>query len=112
APQLRIGVHASEATQMSGAIRGIGVHEAARISAMAGPGEILASSNTVDGSRYITSGRREVTLKGIANPVEIESVDWHGRWSLRDRRTLSHWFGSEHYLKPAPCLSLGGEHKE
>jgi class 3 adenylate cyclase len=76
APQLRIGLHASEATQASGAFLGIGVHEAARISALAGPGEILASVNTVDGSRYGTSGAREVTLKGIAKPVEVVLIDW------------------------------------
>ncbi|MDP9237601.1 MAG: ferredoxin [Chloroflexota bacterium] len=76
APQLRIGVHASEATQTSGAFSGKGVHEAARISALAGAGEILASTNTVAGGKYPTGEPREATLKGIANPVEIVSVDW------------------------------------
>jgi hypothetical protein len=32
--------------------------------------------NTVDGSRYGTSGAREVTLKGIAKPVEVVLIDW------------------------------------
>jgi class 3 adenylate cyclase len=76
APQLRIGVHASEVTQASGSFLGKGVHEAARISALAGAGEILASVNTVADGKYPTGERREVTLKGIANPVEIVSVDW------------------------------------
>src|SRR5262249_51250502 len=77
APQLRIGLHASEATQASGAFQGIGVHEAARISALAGAGEILASRDAVAGGEYRTSGAREVSLKGIAKPVEVVLVDWH-----------------------------------
>jgi class 3 adenylate cyclase len=76
APQLRIGVHASEATQTSQAFHGKGVHEAARIAALAGAGEILASSNTAAGGKYPTGEPREVTLKGIAAPVEVVSVDW------------------------------------
>jgi class 3 adenylate cyclase len=76
APQLRIGVHASEATQTSSTFLGKGVHEAARIGALAGAGEILASCNTVDSTRYRTGEPREVTLKGIAKPVEVVLVDW------------------------------------
>lgn len=76
APQLRIGVHASEATQTLNAFRGRGVHEAARIGALAGAGEILASSNTAVGSKYPTDAPREVSLKGIAEPVEVVLVDW------------------------------------
>jgi class 3 adenylate cyclase len=76
APQLRIGVHASEATQTLSAFRGKGVHEAARIGALAGAGEILASTNTAAGSKYPTGAPREVSLKGIAEPVEVVLVDW------------------------------------
>jgi class 3 adenylate cyclase len=76
APQLRIGVHASEATQTSRAFRGKGVHEAARIAALAGASEILVSTNTASGGKYPTGGPREVSLKGIAEPVTIVSVDW------------------------------------
>jgi class 3 adenylate cyclase len=76
APQLRIGVHASEATQTLRNFHGIGVHEAARIGALAGAGEILASTSTAAGSKYPTGEPRQVTLKGIAEPVEIVSVDW------------------------------------
>jgi class 3 adenylate cyclase len=76
APQVRIGVHASEATQVAQNFRGIGVHEAARIAAMAGGGEILASQVTAAGSRYPASESRTVTLKGIAAPMEIVSVNW------------------------------------
>jgi len=76
APQVRIGVHASEVTQVAQNFRGKGVHEAARIAALAGGGEILASRVTAAGSRYQASEARTVTLKGIAEPVEIVSISW------------------------------------
>ena len=76
APQVRIGVHASEVTQVAQNFRGKGVHEAARIAALAGGGEILASRMTAAGSRYQASEARTVTLKGIAEPVEIVSISW------------------------------------
>jgi class 3 adenylate cyclase len=76
APQVRIGVHASEATQVAQNFRGKGVHEAARIAALAGSGEIFASQVTAAGSRYPLSDPRAVPLKGIAEPIEIVTVDW------------------------------------
>jgi len=44
--------------------------------ALAGGGEILASQVTAAGSRYQASESRTVTLKGIAEPVEIVSISW------------------------------------
>jgi class 3 adenylate cyclase len=76
APQVRIGVHASEATQVERNFRGKGVHEAARIAALAGAAEILASQTTAAGTRYQTSNPRTESLKGIAEPVEIVTIDW------------------------------------
>jgi len=76
APQVRIGVHASQATQVAQNFRGKGVHEAARIAGLAEGGEILASKETAAGSRYQASGPRTVTLKGFADPVEIVAVGW------------------------------------
>jgi len=76
APQLRIGVHASEATQTSRAFRGKGVHEAARIAALAGAAEILASTATASGTRYSAGEPRTVNLKGIAEAVEVVAIDW------------------------------------
>ena len=43
APQVRIGLHASDATQVAGDFHGKGVHEAARIAALGGAGDIIAS---------------------------------------------------------------------
>jgi class 3 adenylate cyclase len=77
APQVRIGLHASEAAQVERDFRGRGVHEAARIAALADGGEIVASRATVgEGSQYPVSETRVVTLKGLSEPVEIVSVDW------------------------------------
>ncbi len=77
APQIRIGLHASDATQVGKNFRGMGVHEASRISALAGGGEILASRATVAGSPHLpVSEPRTVELKGIPEPVEIVSIDW------------------------------------
>ena len=76
APQVRIGLHASGAMQVAKNIIGKGVHEAARIAALAEGGEILASKQTVAESRFQVSEPRTVTLKGFAEPVEIVSIDW------------------------------------
>src|SRR5439155_21282883 len=75
APQVRIGVHASPATQVESNFHGKGVHEAARISALAEGGEILASRETAAG-RSGLSEARTVTLKGITEPIDIVAVDW------------------------------------
>ncbi len=78
APQVRIGVHATEATRTSTDFAGKGVHEAARIAALAGPGEILASVHTaLEGATgAMLTDRRAVTLKGIVEPVEVTTVGW------------------------------------
>jgi class 3 adenylate cyclase len=76
APQVRIGLHASDATQVSGDFHGKGVHEAARIAALGGAGEIVASVATV-GEAHRTSGLRSVTLKGLSEPIDVVTVDWH-----------------------------------
>jgi class 3 adenylate cyclase len=78
APQVRIGLHKTEATRRGDAYRGKGVHEAARISAMAEGGEILASAKTLAGAtfRFSASAARAVELKGVAEPVELVAIDW------------------------------------
>src|SRR6266511_185013 len=72
APQVRIGVHASDATQVGRDFKGKGVHEAARIAALAEGNQILASRETAVGS-YPVSESRKVALKGISEPIEIVS---------------------------------------
>ena len=75
APQVRIGLHASDATRVAGDFHGKGVHEAARIAALGGAGEIVASVVTV-GEAHRTSGLRTVPLKGLSEPIEVVNVDW------------------------------------
>jgi len=76
APGVRIGVHASGATKVGADFRGRGVHEAARIAALGGAGEIIASAATVGDGIQASERRREV-LKGFTEPVEVVTVDWH-----------------------------------
>jgi adenylate cyclase len=76
APKVRIGVHASGATQVGRNFSGKGVHEASRIAALAAGGEIMASRETAADSRFPRSDPRQVSVKGISEPLEIVSVDW------------------------------------
>ncbi len=77
-PQIRIGLHASEATKRGDDYGGKGVHVAARVGALADAGEILCSEETLGlvGDSYDVSDKRSVTLKGIAAPVEIAAIGW------------------------------------
>jgi class 3 adenylate cyclase len=75
APQVRIGLHASDAQQVGENFRGKGVHEASRIAGLAAAGEIVASLATV-GESYRASGVRSETLKGLSEPIEVVIVDW------------------------------------
>ena len=75
-PQVRIGLHAAEATSRGKDYFGKGVNVAARIGALAGAGEILISRETAPNGDWNVSQPREVTLKGIGQPVEIVSIDW------------------------------------
>jgi class 3 adenylate cyclase len=74
---VRIGLHSAQATIAGSNYTGLGVHAAARIGAVAGAGEIVASAGTVEGLPGVTvSERREVPLKGITELVEIVTIEW------------------------------------
>jgi class 3 adenylate cyclase len=75
APQVRIGLHASDAQQVGTNFRGKGVHEAARIAGVAKGGEIIASLATV-GEGYRSASVRSEALKGLSEPIEVVTVDW------------------------------------
>jgi class 3 adenylate cyclase len=78
APQVRIGIHAAEATDLGQDYRGKGVHRAARIGALAEGGEILVSEETLaaaDGG-WEASEAREVPLKGFTEPAWVASLSW------------------------------------
>ena len=76
APKVRIGVHASGATQVGRNFSGKGVHEAARIAALADGDQILSSKATAADGRFPISEPRTVTLRGTSEPIEIVIVDW------------------------------------
>ena len=78
APDVRIGAHAGEAFRTgadSSDYGGQGVHLAARIGAAASAGEILVSSETLDGaaSSFRLGEPRAETLKGFAEPRSSSS---------------------------------------
>jgi class 3 adenylate cyclase len=76
APKVRIGVHATGATQLGRNYSGKGVHEASRIAGLANGGEIVASKETAAGSRFPVSEPQTVTLRGTSEPVDIVTVEW------------------------------------
>ena len=71
-------MHASGATQVGKNFSGKGVHEAARIGALAEGGEILATVETLEAADgpWSASEPREVRLKGIADPARVVTVSW------------------------------------
>ena len=81
APDVRIGAHAGEAFRTEADATDYGgqaVHVASRIGAAATAGEILVSTETLDGAgtTYRVSAPRSQELKGLDQPVEVVSVDW------------------------------------
>jgi class 3 adenylate cyclase len=78
-PTVRIGLHTAEATRQVGDYRGRGVHVAARIGAAAASEEILVSSEALSAMssiRFGLSEPRQLSLKGVDEPVEVRSVTW------------------------------------
>jgi class 3 adenylate cyclase len=72
--EVRAGVHSGEIERLPEDIRGVAVHAAARIAALAGPGEVLASASTVallEGSGLSFTDAGEYELKGLAGPRRI-----------------------------------------
>jgi class 3 adenylate cyclase len=75
---VRIGLHAASATRTIDDYAGRGVHEAARIAALAQGGEILASRTVLSlAPAGVRAGdMRSEKLKGLAAPVEVATIDW------------------------------------
>jgi class 3 adenylate cyclase len=78
APAVRIGLHSAEATVIADDYAGLGVHEAARVGALAEGGEILATVSSTEGETipFAVANEREVSLKGLAQPVRVVTIDW------------------------------------
>jgi class 3 adenylate cyclase len=71
---IRAGLHTGEIEFVAGNPRGIAVHAAARIAALAGPDEVLVSATTRDlleGSGLAFEDRGEHQLKGLATPRHV-----------------------------------------
>lgn len=73
----RAGVHCGEVERAGGAIRGIAVHFAARLAALAQPGEIVVSTTVRDlaagsGLKFVERGLHE--LRGVPEPREVLAV--------------------------------------
>lgn len=74
---IRAGVHSGEVELVGDDVRGIAVHEAARIAAAAGPGEILVSAMTqalAVGSGLVFEPRGERDLKGLTGPRTLYAL--------------------------------------
>lgn len=79
APSIRIGIHTAEATKGETTYTGRGVHVAARVGGLGEAGEIVVSAETLGSAAEIghpLSEPRTVTLKGVAEPVTVRTVDW------------------------------------
>jgi class 3 adenylate cyclase len=69
--RVRVGVHTTEIELVGGQPRGVGVHAAARVASLAGPGEVLVSRTThdlLDGSGLSLEYRGDFELKGLTGP--------------------------------------------
>jgi len=77
APHVRIGLHATQATRKGNRYTGKGVHEAARVGAQAGAGEVMASKEVLDAAtvRFPISEVRTVKLKGVKQPKEVAVIE-------------------------------------
>jgi class 3 adenylate cyclase len=74
---VRIGLHSAEANRRGSDYSGVGVHLASRVASVAGGGEIVATTDTLDeAGESARSDRREVSLKGVSAAVGVESVTW------------------------------------
>ncbi len=71
---IRVGVHTGEVDLSGGDARGLAVHTAARILALAGPDEVIVSSTTkelLEGSGLSLEDAGEHELKGISGVRQV-----------------------------------------
>ena len=74
---VRIGLHTADANRRADDYSGMGVHVAARVSAAAAGGEIVASADVLaDAGEVATSEVREVTAKGVSQPIRVATISW------------------------------------
>jgi class 3 adenylate cyclase len=74
---VRIGLHTAEANRRGTDYSGMGVHVAARVAALAGGGEIVASAEALAEAGEVTvTEAREAAIRGVTAPVNVASVVW------------------------------------
>jgi len=74
---VRVGIHTGEIEVRGDDVAGLAVHIGARVSAIAGPGEVLVSSTVKDlvvGSRFAFTERGEHELKGVPGTWHVYAV--------------------------------------
>jgi pimeloyl-ACP methyl ester carboxylesterase len=75
--EIRAGIHAGECELRNGDVAGIAVHTAARVAALAGPGEVLVSQTVKDliaGSGIELDDRGTHELRGVPGEWELYKV--------------------------------------
>lgn len=75
--EVRGGLHTGEVETLDGDVQGIAVHIASRVSALAGPGEVLVSRTVRDlvaGSGLRFDARGQHALKGLDEPMDLFAV--------------------------------------
>ncbi len=76
--ELRAGLHAGEIEMRGDDIGGLAVHIASRVSAMAGPGEVLVTGTVRDlvvGSGIVFDDRGRHNLKGVPDEWQVLAVE-------------------------------------
>ena len=76
--KLRIGIHTGEVERLSDNVRGVAVHVVTRITALAGPGDVVISGVTRDlvaETSLAFTSRGEHKLKGVPRPVAVWQLD-------------------------------------
>jgi class 3 adenylate cyclase len=75
--QVRIGIHAADASRRGGDYSGVGVHVAARVGALAAAEQILATDEVIaEAGDVSTSDPRAVTVKGVSEAIRIATIEW------------------------------------
>jgi class 3 adenylate cyclase len=80
--EIRAGIHTGEVELAGDDVRGVAVHVAARVAAMAGSGEILATATTrdlIEGSGIALEDTGEHALRGFDAPRRLFRVGIAGR---------------------------------
>ncbi|MDQ6794168.1 MAG: adenylate/guanylate cyclase domain-containing protein, partial [Chloroflexota bacterium] len=75
---VRIGLHTAEANRRGTDYSGKGVHVAARVAALAGGGEILATAATLAEAGDVSASEpRSAPVKGVTVPLSVATISWN-----------------------------------